>query len=55
MELELDSSPTVGTKNVHSKVSHFKPFYPNDFMSLECLNASLELPIYEVQESIFQK
>ena len=39
---------------VHSKVSHSKPFYPNDSMSLECLDAGLELPIHGVQESVFQ-
>ena len=44
----------VGAKNVHSKVSHSKPFYPNDSMSLECLDAGLELPIHKVQESMIQ-
>ena len=44
----------VGAKNVHSNVSHSKSFYPNDSISLECLDAGLELPIYEVQESVFQ-
>ena len=47
---KLDSSPTVGAKNVHSKVSHSKL----DSMSSEYLDASLELPIHGVQESVFQ-
>ena len=44
----------VGARNVHSKVSHSKPFYPYDSMSLECLDAGLELPIHGVQESVYQ-
>ena len=32
-------------------VSHSKPFYPNDSMSSECLDAGLELPIHGVQEA----
>ena len=35
-------------------MSHSKPFYPNDSMSLEFLDANLELPIHKVQESVFQ-
>ena len=40
---------------VQSNLSHSKPFYPNDSIDLECLDVSLELPIYGVQESIFEE
>ena len=47
-------APRWGQKMYTQFVSHSKPFYPNDSMSLECLDTSLELPIHGVQESVFQ-
>ena len=55
IEYKLTCHIRQKSQNVHSKVSHSKPFYPNNFMSLECLDASLEIPIHGVQESLFQE
>ena len=52
--IEITSEELKMVSCVHSKMSHSKPFYPNNSMSLVCLDAGLELPIHRVQESVFQ-
>ena len=50
----LIQAPRWAPKMYTRFVSHSKPFYPNDSMSLEYLDVVLEIPIHRVQGSVFK-